>query len=79
MQGEIRLQLLYLPIDLGGRSNDGLGLGIIVPDFFETLTFLPSSRYLLFVLVGLLTLTVHILDNQDKNTLQCDEHHHNLT
>jgi len=56
-----RLTKWILPVDLGKRFLKGSGFGIIVPVFFDTRTFVPSSRNLLETFVGFLHIHIMIV------------------
>lgn len=45
-----------VPVSLGFLSSLWSGLGISSPLFFDTRTFVPSSKYLLFIFVGKLSI-----------------------
>ena len=55
--------LYQLPADRGFRSSIGSGLGIICPVFLETLTFVPSSKYLRATFVGSLKIIILVTYN----------------
>jgi hypothetical protein len=46
------LYSFFLPEGLDLKVKGCIGFGIIVPVFLDSLTFVPSSRYLLLTLVG---------------------------